>query len=831
MRHSGKLIITLAFIFLQLFSIGQEIQIVAKNKPLNKVLIEIIVTEKVNISFDDAALSKIIVDINNSFSSVDDALKDLLSNTDHTYEYIGDVWIIYPKVKSYEKTISGIVIDRGTNEALSYSHLSIDGWPAISTLSGNFSFSTISSDSMLNVRVSHLGYYILDTCLSFKNHHTLKLNPSSIGLSEVVISDRKIEKSTQSGQEPGLLKLNHKIAGFLPGYGDNSVFNLMRLMPGILASGEHTSEQIIWGSYAGQSEVLFDGYTVFGIKNFNDNISSFNPLLAKSIEIYKGGYDARFGGRVGGIINIIGKNGNPQKFGATLTINNMTLNGLVEIPVGKRSSLIIAMRHTYYNLYNSSDMTALVKQNNDADSTNDIDITIKPDYVFRDLNLKFSSTFKNNDLFYISLHGADDRFSYSINEPIKNRILDKNTRENNYQIGGTTYYSHNWNNGNISSVSLSYSSIESGFKDNYKILIPRNNQTNYLTDEIAENFLEEYKVKFSNNIHINKIHHLKAGIEFYRDRVTLSEYSFGALISYLNRSANRLSIFFQDRISANKNISFQPGLRLVRPFNLHKTFIEPRLATTINIGQFWRVVASAGVYNQFITLSTNYDNYGNYKYFWTISDGEEIPVLNSLHFVLGTRYFKNNFTVNIEGYYKGTDGLTRFHNFTNYNVQDIFHGSSRSYGIDILLKKDFKNHSAWIAYSLGNTTEEFQFYNQPRRAPQDQRHELKLAMMLNFEPIFISSNYIYGSGFPVKNGPKQNSIEEIPYSRLDLSVIYKFLDRKFGGEAGISILNVLNTKNIKYQSFEKIPANQLNEINILTEAIPFTPTLYLKISI
>ncbi len=139
-------------------------------------------------------------------------------------------------------------------------------------------------------------------------------------------------------------------------------------------------------------------------------------------------------------------------------------------------------------------------------------------------------------------------------------------------------------------------------------------------------------------------------------------------------------------------------------------------------------------------------------------------------------------------------------------------------------------HSAWIAYSISRTLEHFSYFKKEdtRRAPHDQLHELKLAAILNFDPIFFSTNYVFGSGFPDNSNSTQsnNSI----YSRLDVSLIYKFLNRKVNGEIGFSILNVLNTKNLKYSSFEKIPGNQTNGINILTEAIPFTPTLHLKIS-
>ena len=106
-----------------------------------------------------------------------------------------------------------------------------------------------------------------------------------------------------------------------------------------------------------------------------------------------------------------------------------------------------------------------------------------------------------------------------------------------------------------------------------------------------------------------------------------------------------------------------------------------------------------------------------------------------------------------------------------------------------------------------------------------------MAPILNFDPIYFTTNYVYGSGFPYGNSLRQDQdAKNQEYSRLDASLIYKFLDRKVKGEIGISIINVLNTKNLKYSSFEKIPSNQVEDINIFTEALPLTPTLYLKIS-
>lgn len=829
-KNSALLIVILLSFF---FSSAQEVRIKANQTPLNEVLISIIDSDDVNISFDDNSLSRYLITKEYNYPSIEKALDGLLTGLPLKYELINGVWVIYPGLEAIKKqkvTVSGKVFDKYSDEPLPYSHVIVNGWPSITDLDGYFSAALGKPDSVVNIMVSHLGYYILDTIVELGKTTEFPLIPSSIGLSEIIITDKVVEKSTQIGDQPGLIKLNHKIAHFLPGYGDNSVFNLIRLMPGILASGEQTSELIIWGGYAGHSKVMFDGFTVFGLKNFNDNISSFNPLMAKDIEIHKGGCDASFGGRIGGIIDVIGKNGNTISPSFTFSVNNMTMSGIIEIPIAKRGSLTFAFRHTYYNLYNPSDMSGLFKKNTDADTTNDVDITVTPLYLFRDINLKYSTKFNNDDLFYISLHLGSDKFSYIIDEPVNNRVIDKKTKEEDTQFGGSVYYGHKWQNGNTSDFQFNSSNLNSLYADDYKIFFPASNNTIYLTNFSSTNKLEESTIKNSNSFTVNQTHTIEAGADLTWNSVSLKEYSFDAQIGLLTSTAGRNSIFVQDNISFTKRFRIVIGARLVYAFNLQEAYFEPRISSYLNLGDNWKINAAWGLYNQFTTLSTIVDELGNYRYLWVLSNNEDIPVLSSTHYVLGTSYHNNDFTFSIEGYFKNMTGLTRYINRANENIQDIFYGKAESYGVDLLIKKDVLKHSAWIAYSIGRTMENFSYFRKDneRRAPQDQLHELKLAAMLNFNPIFFSTNYVFGSGFPYNNNSLQsnNSI----YSRLDVSLIYKFLNRKVKGEIGISILNVLNTQNLKYSSFEKIPGNQTNSINILTQAIPFTPTLYLKIS-
>ena len=227
-----------------------------------------------------------------------------------------------------------------------------------------------------------------------------------------------IEKAAQIGEEPGNMKINHNISRYLPGQGDNSVFNLLRLMPGVQASNEQSTDLLIWNSYEGQSLITFDEFTLFGLKNYNNNISIVNPFVVKNIEIYKGGYQARYGNRVGALVNITGKNGSLQKPTFSFNVNATTINAMAEIPVSNKSSLLVAYRQTYYNLYNPKNFNIYdptkPARNKDFDlerlTNNEPGIKVFPDnYQFRDFNLKYSTSFNNNDQFYLSMYlGGDD---------------------------------------------------------------------------------------------------------------------------------------------------------------------------------------------------------------------------------------------------------------------------------------------------------------------------------------------------------------------------------------------------------------------------------------
>ena len=811
----------------------QTIVVDADHEPLNNIMVQLREAYHFNLSFNDRQLAKYAITLHQSFNSPKQAVEELLKNTPLTCTVQGDVLVIWKKQNNKKRIpqkhfLKGYLKDINNGEPLVYSHILTANKSFITDINGFFS-TVVDSAQPVDAIFSHLGYYVLDTIIKPDTLNFIYLYPAMVKLSEVEITGKSVDFISQIGQKPGIIKLNSKVASHLPGYGDNAVFNLLRLQPGILASGEQTNSMIIWGSYAGQSKVMFDGFTIYGLNNFNDNISSFNPLLVNDITVMKGGFDARYGERVGGIVDIAGIVGNTKKVTGVFSINNMTVNTKLEIPVSKRSSLVLALRHTYFNLYKPVNYPV-----RPADTANPAKVTINvvPKYTFRDLNIKYSGITNKNDHYFISLYGSNDIFRYNIDDTVQFRRILKQTEEHNTQSGGSLFYGKNWRNNGVSNFTVSFSSLQKYYNDNYSIKKIYNQQVNAITQIASVNKINEVTLKVENRFPVSNHHTIEFGGGIISNKSFLQVDTFNVNLSNINISAARLYGYFQDVISLGNKITLKPGGRITQAFYLKKVYLEPRVSAIYKPSQSWNFSVAWGLYNQYTALTSAVDNQGNYRFLWTVCDNKDIPVLKAMHTVVGISFAESGYIVSLEGYFKTITGLSRFMQYKDIVTPGIYHGNGRSYGMDIMLKKDYKGSTFWIAYSLSHTTEKFDYYPNPsfRRAPQDQLHEVKVGAVVNLSPFYLSADYVYGSGFPITFNNHQKIEKDYPYSRLDGSATWRFLNKKVQGELGISVLNILNTQNIKFSNFEKVPLNQTSSINIYADAIPFTPTLFLKIS-
>ncbi|PKQ60212.1 hypothetical protein BZG02_20260 [Labilibaculum filiforme] len=815
---------------------AQKIKLTANKKPLSEVLIDLRDNYDFQLSFNNNLLSTYIVSINQSFSSKDETIEFLLRKLPLNYEKSNEVYLIYPEERIIQYRIFGKILDKESLEPLPFSHLTINNSPMATDERGNFSF-TSEIDSTFRILASHLGYFILDTLVNQGANQNILLSAASTDLPEITVTDKIVQTFIKMGNQAGNLKLNHKIAGFLPTNNDNSVFELLRLQPGILAAGEQKNDLIIWGSYEGESQVLFDNITLWGLKNVYEDIGAVNPLVVKNIEVLKGGFDARYGDRVGGIVYITGKNGTRLKPTLNLTLNNITASGSYEQPIGKQSSLLLAFRQTYYNLFKDQQIKYATSNLNlqeqgldqEAELPGLAALNVAPDYKFHDLNFKFTSNWENGDNFSFSLMTGEDRYSYDITTDVYANAK-KHKFEGNNQFGASINYGKVWRNGNTSSLSVSRSELDTRTSDVLTINRIRTNEEFYRRDDESTNSILEYRATLKNSFVFAEDQNFETGLNYINDEVNLKEDSLGINILHIKSKADRIGYYFQNNLNVSSGVSIKAGFLANYPIALKKVYWEPRISISLLLSDKIGINGAWGLYKQFITKSSVLSENGDFRYIWVGANEKDIPVLESVHHVLGASYNNNGFTFSVEAYYKKTDGHTRYYKFRNEG--NISLGKSKSNGLDVFVKKDIGDHTLWVSYTLSKTLENFDYFssNNYRRALHDQRHEIKTAGLLSLKPFYISANYIYGSGFPIYSS--QNKVVAEPnYTRLDAALIYKFYPKKTKCEVGILFHNILDRNNITYESYEKIPLNQINSISIYTETVPSSIRLYFKITI
>ncbi len=816
---------------LHVTSWAQDIHLAADNQPLSEVLVQLRDNYDMAFSFNDAQLSRYTVSADKHFQGPEQVLDYLLKDLPLAYEKTGDVYVIYPKQqksrsKPVKHLLNGRIVERKTLEPLPYSNISINGSGTSSDQSGYFKHR--ATDSIFHVQVSHLGYYRLDTTLMPGSKHLIKLTPSVQQLKEVVVTDRVVETFLYSEDDAATVKMNHKITRFLPGSSNNSVFNLLRLQSGLTATAEASENLIIWGSYEGQSRILFDDIVLFGLKNFNDNIGTVNPYVVKDIELIKAAFGAEYGNCVGGIADVTGKDGNRNKFSMDVSLDNYTLNGMVETPVTNNSSLILAFRRTYRSLYDNKNWDLTPNRETEINS----EITIVPDYDFRDLNFKYS--LRNEQGFHVrlSMLAAKDNFSYKVDEELTRWFnLERNTTETSMQKGASLVIGNNWDNGFGTRLTVSHSSLEASYDNEQRVVNTFNDNTRRSSQVQTLNTTAENKVKLETGWAINSHHQLDGAVSWVGNRSSWSEDTAGIGHIDQNIRGSHITLMLQDRMTFNR-FNLEPGIRLTRVPYIKESFLEPRLSASYEISDAVNFSVAGGWYRQYLTKNSVEDQYGNYRYMWTVANDSEHPVLRSRHLAASLTLEEGNTQASLSPFYKKTNGLTRYVNFRARDIEDIFKGHSRSYGLDLYLKQNLWGHTAWISYTLSKTEESFEHYPNDTYlyAPQDQRHELKLAALLNFDPVYFSANYVYGSGFAIPNYSLGGvTYRRIPYHRVDASLTYKFRVKPFYGEAGISVLNLFDRDNLMYNNLKRVPTTQTSSIRIYQQSVPFTPTLYLKV--
>jgi ferric enterobactin receptor len=846
-RLNSTLLHTAIFSFFFITSInGQTFRLSFRQIPLSQALIQVSKQLDIKIAFDSEKLSSVTINKEVTGNSVDEFMKNLLFNSGFEFKFLYDRYLIVEKDSEKNNKppgkcqIVGSVSDKENGEHLPYASIILYNHNLLTSASENGSFCVKDvSSNPVHLMVSYIGYLPVDTTIEWNDpslNIDIKLCRRIKMLDTIFVNGNNLEMVDLRNDVDFATTIDPGRLIDLPVLAETDIFRMLQLLPGVSYT-ENSSGLNIRGGMSDQNLVLFDGQTLYNLSHFYGVISALNPNIIKDLQIYKGGYDSRFGERVSGIIDITGKSGTQFKPTVYGDINLLDANITAELPVTRKLTMIAAVRRSYSDIYSTEFSNDLFTRNISSlrgDSTTIVTQT-KPSYSFYDYNAKLTYRIGNLENISISVYGGKDYFLNSYGQDSRRFNINSTDRNtwNNYGISAT--WVKQWKKPLYSNLQIGTSGYSNDFSNSTTIDHPStiNDNHRFLPDTVNifntynQNQLADIYISLRNNYKVSERNELNFGV-LARNNNIFYHKDADRIYIYDNtrQSALTSTIYLQDRILLSDKLIIKPGFRISYYSGQNKSFLEPRFSVNYKFSESLSVRMAAGRYFQFISQVLAQQETGYNKNFWVLADDSLHPAISSDHFIAGFTAEKGRFLFDAEAYYKTFTGLQEYiflsqylknSDFPNYfpkkgeknnsysSPSYYVTGAGQSYGIDLLMRYKSRIYTSWISFSLGRSLQHFKQINNNQEIPStaDQPYQMSWTNMLSLGKWNLGTITLMSSGKPYIDFAHSSAYPEIvrnykrlpDYFRSDVSVNYNFSILKMKFKTGVTLYNIFNTQN------------------------------------
>jgi hypothetical protein len=831
------------------------VSIQLQNEPLNAALRKIQRTSKVVFAYDADELRKVQVTGTWENKPLAEVLPQLLKNTGFTYQLVGTTVAILASVEEESKVqeqqrsinLSGKVMDAQTGESLPFSNIRIE-WTSLvvqTDADGRFSIPNVPSDTC-RLLVDYVGYNRFASRLNkfnWKDGVIIQMNLGKVFLPSAVIEDN-IAPAMQTGEQPGMSGTNPRSLGTTYAGGDADVMRAVQLMPGVNGTAENNGGLVVRGSDADQTLVSFDGFTVYHLDHFFGLLGSLNAHAVKNMQVYKGFMPSRFGGRSGGVLEVIGKQGNNQKLSGGVDFGPLSLGVHAEGPLNKRktTTALFAYRRSITDWYNSNAYTQLFNtvynqgaQVSTSEQINSFSNASNPELFFQDFTAKitFRADRGNNIQFSTFLSGDKLRLSYADTSAALRYAGFHQNNSNWGNRGASVRWLRVFHDSLSLVTTAGLSRYSSSFFANDTIF-DRFFRTSYQSasnDEMTLNditFRSELERRTAKARYSYGLQFTSYGIQHFISRV--GRYSNWPMAGDSKQSASMVALYAERNWKTNK-WSFISGLRLNAYQKTGRLYPEWRLAAINSISESVALKMALVRTHQFIQRIYAQSILNYTSDLWQLSDGRTLPVLRSDLLSLGLEFKKRmRWKFEAEAYCRWNQGtfeyLGPYLNVLNTATSErtaIATGNGMNAGIDFLVQYHYGRWNIWGGYTLlraFNKLEGFGDKKIPERL--DQRHELKANMQYDWNKWESSLVVLWSSGRPytqylgnyssnLPNGETDqyavfsdlNGARLPAYFRVDLTLArtWKFGRSEFALRGAIlNVFNQTNVRDIRYFS-------------------------------
>ena len=789
--------------------------------------------------------------------------------------------------------IGGKINDINSGESLPYAKVIIKDTNRVTTANQDGSFTILNIPVGSILVINKMGYESKEIKVTSDSKRLIinlyKLEKDSLIEDVVVVGSVNSNMMQQSGISQ--FSLSPDLTRSLPNLGEQDIFRSMQLLPGVSGSNESSSGLVVRGGTIDQNLVLFDDFTVYHVDHVFGFFSAFNNNAIKDVQFYKGGFGAKYGGRMSSVVDITGKDGNTEQFGIGASVSLLSTNAVVEQPFADGAgSFILTGRKSYQSdLYNDI-LESVTGENQNAQAGTSTPgqfalgrFSIEPESYFYDMNAKLTYRLPNDDKFSISFYNGADELDNS-------RDVDGNADisrlcelfDGNGPFGGTfceeeisfavgtidlsewgntgisAKYSHQWNDRLDTNFVISASEYFS-YRDrliNTQVIYEDSDDepTTGESSSNEDNQLDDFTVKIENDYYLNQWNTLSFGLQYTQQNIDFSLIQNGDLVLETKNEGATSTVYIEDEIVINA-LTVIPGLRVSKYSINDEVYTEPRLSISYELNDTTQLRAAFGDYHQFALSVARQSIEEGPRNFWILADGKTVPVSKSTHFILGTTHYVGNYNFNIELFHKEYEGLSEFTQQTRpirnedgtgltLILEQEFHtGSGTASGVELFLQKNIGDLTGWVGYTFSEVIYDFPTVSDTTYfADQDATNEFKTVLMYRWGDWDLASTFIYATGRPYTEvlgvvedtfpptyevGAK-NDLRYDDYHRLDLSFTYNFSRRGLDGQAGLSIFNLYDRKNQWYTEYEIIEGEIL-ETEITYRG--FTPSLFFKVDL
>ncbi len=669
----------------------------------------------------------------------------------------------------------------------------------------------------------------------------IKLRPTSADLKTVEIKTN----STGSAHNGELNRINVPIAQIqaLPRFfGEPDLLKALQTLPGVQQGSEATSAILVRGGSPDQNLILLDGAPLYNPSHLFGIFSSFNTYAIKNVDLYKGAFPARFGGRLSSVIDVSMNDGNMQRLTGQASVGLLAAQFTLSGPIVKqRTSFLLSARRTYHDLY----LAPIVKS-----QTPSIKRLI---FNFYDLNFKVRHKISDADQLYLSGYSGQDNFGtmMTVADNQSNGSTKSDYRLGWRNITGTMRWNHIFTPKVFSNFTLTTSRYA------FKTSDESNTSNRGLSSSDVKKLnsgVVDYSAKLDLSYQPNPTHHLRSGMMItdhkfvpgasYEKSTSNDQTNILRDFSNFNIRSKELGLFAEDEWVASDKFKVNLGLHFSGFASQDRSYysLQPRLNFRYELPRNWSVNASYSSMAQYMHLLAS-NSISLPTDLWVPATAKIKPQ-QSNQFSLGfTRKFEElALDFSIEGYYKRMNNVLEYRdpsdlqsNMTDLQWEEkVTSGKGRSYGAELFLHKKEGRVNGWAGYTLAWADRQFNEINNGRAFPYkyDRRHTFNLVGIFkvtqNFE---LSANFIFQSASPFtlattqyerislegdgtlvnENIESRNNIRLQAVHRLDISA--SLIKVRKGGTVrtwNFSLYNAYNRKNLFYFETNGRTTDKLN---------------------